>query len=60
MIDSNHDGVYEVTVSSGENHKNVIIVRMNPASNALDWNNKWAQTADLDFDGTNNCYKVVG
>ena len=29
------------------NYKNIIFVRMNPANNTNDWNNKWNQTGDL-------------
>lgn len=54
MGDGNGDGIYSATVDAGENHKNVIFCRMNPATNVNDWGNKWNQTGDLTFDGTKN------
>ena len=42
------DGTYTVTVPEG-NWKNVIFVRMNPASTVNNWNNKWNQSADLEI-----------
>lgn len=54
MEDGNGDGIYSATVDAGENHKNVIFCRMNPATNVNDWGNKWNQTGDLTFDGTKN------
>ena len=53
------NNVYEVTVPSG-NHKNVIFCRMNGSASANNWNNRWNQTADLVFDGTQNLYTVSG
>ena len=36
-----------------------IFVRMNPASQDLDWNNKWTQTSDLhSIDSGKNCYQI--
>ena len=49
--------LYEVT-SPNKNYKNVIFCRMNPGAAANNWNNKWNQTADLIYDGTNNHYTV--
>ena len=49
--------LYEVTVPTG-NWTNVIFCRMNPGAAANNWNNKWNQTSDLVFDGTNNRYTV--
>ena len=37
---------------------NLIFCRMNPSATANNWNNKWNQTADLTWDGTNNLYTV--
>lgn len=53
-------GYYKVTVPSGQSHANIIWCRMNPASTSLDWSNKWTQTADLTWDGSNNLYTVSG
>ena len=49
------DGVYEFTTPSGT-WTNVIFVRMNPEATANNWDNKWNQTSDLTYDGTNNLY----
>ena len=57
MTDSNSDGIYEVT-SPNKSYTNVIFCRMNPNAAANNWNNKWNQTADLTYDGTNNHYTV--
>ena len=37
---------------------NVIFCRMNPASNAMNWNNKWNQTADLTFDSSKPVFTI--
>ena len=37
---------------------NVIFCRMNPASNAMNWNNKWTQTADLTFDSSKPVFTI--
>ena len=51
--------LYEVTTpGTGKNYTNVIFCRMNPSATANNWNNKWNQTADLTYDGTNNWYTV--
>lgn len=58
MTDTDGDGVYEVIVPSG--YPNVIFCRMNPASTATDWSNKWNQTGDLNVPtGGTNCYTVA-
>ena len=49
--------LYELT-SPSKNYTNVIFCRMNPSATANNWNNKWNQTADLTYDGTNNHYTV--
>ena len=56
MTDSDGDGVYQVTLPAGI--ENIIFCRMNPSATANNWNNKWNQTADLKYDGTNNHYTV--
>lgn len=58
MLDSNGDGIYEV-VSQGTREK-VIFCRMNPETTENNWDNKWNQTSDLTYDGTNNQYNVSG
>lgn len=54
MTDSDADGIYEVGIPVG-GYTSVIFCRMNPATTANNWNNKWNQTADLTIptDGTN-------
>ena len=37
---------------------NVIFCRMNPASNAMNWNNKWNKTADLTFDSAKPVFTI--
>jgi len=55
-VDDPDNVVYKATIPSGT-WNNLAFVRMNPASTALDWNNKWDQSADLTWDGTsNNCW----
>ena len=56
MTDTDGDGVYECTIPAGI--ENIIFCRMNPSASANNWNNKWNQTADLVYDGTNNHYTV--
>ena len=44
------------------NYKNIIFVRMNPANNTNNWNNKWNQTGDLSsseiLTNKNNCCTI--
>lgn len=58
MTDSDSDGIYEVTVPTGS-WTNVIFCRMNGGNTTNDWTNRWNQTNDLTYDGTNNCYTVA-
>ncbi len=58
MSDSNGDGIYEVTCQG--TREKVIFCRMNPANQENNWDNKWNQTSDLTYDGTNNQYNVHG
>lgn len=58
MADTNGDGIYEVEVPAGKNFTNVIFCRMNGSTTANDWNNRWNQTSDLVWDGTNNLYTI--
>ena len=50
--------VYEATIPSG-NWKNVVFCRMNPSATENNWGNKWNQTNDLEYDGTNNHYTIA-
>ena len=59
MSDCNGDGIYEMTVNDGNNHKNIIFCRMNPNNGTNDWAQKWNQTGDLTWDGTNNLYTMT-
>ena len=56
MTDSDGDGIYECVIPAGI--ENIIFCRMNPSATSNNWNNKWNQTADLKYDGTNNHYIV--
>lgn len=56
MTDADKDGIYECTIPAGI--ENIIFCRMNPSTTANNWDNKWNQTADLKYDGTNNHYTV--
>ena len=58
MTDSDGDGIYEVTSPADKAYTNVIFCRMNPSATANNWDNKWNQTSDLTYDGTNNMYTV--
>ena len=49
--------LYELT-SPSKSFTNVFFCRLNPSTTANNWNNKWNQTADLTYDGTNNHYTV--
>lgn len=48
MTDSDKDGIYEMFIPEGYDYGcNIIFCRMNPATTANNWNNKWNQTSDL-------------
>ena len=53
--------VLYVTTAPAGTWTNVIFCRMNPATTVNDWDqvNKWNQTSDLTYDGTNNLYTVA-
>lgn len=53
MTDGDGDGVYEATVPEGS-WTNVIFCRMNGSTTENNWDNKWHQSGDLEYDGTNN------
>ncbi len=60
MVDSDYDGLYEVNIPSGENHKNIIFCRMNPSTTTDNWTNRWNQTGDLTISGnTGKVFKVT-
>lgn len=59
MTDSDNDGIYEATIDLAACTNGVIFCRMNPASQALDWNNKWDQTSDLKYSAPNNLFTVA-
>ena len=48
--------LYSVEIPDGVT--NVIFCRMAPDKKANSWDNKWNQTSDLKYDGTNNHYTV--
>ncbi len=49
--------IYEVT-SPNKSFTNVIFCRMNPGNQTNNWDSRWNQTGDLEYDGTNNLYTV--
>ena len=59
MTDGDADGIYEVTVPTG-NYKKVIFCRMNGSNSTNDWNNKWNQTGDLTYTAGKPLYYVEG
>lgn len=54
MTDADADGIYEVNIPVG-GYTSLIFCRMNPATTANNWDNKWNQTGDLTIptDGKN-------
>lgn len=62
MTDNDADGFYEATVPSGQSHKNVLFLRMDPSNkntNGNSWPNPWNQTNDLTWDGTKDTYTIA-
>ncbi len=59
MKDSNGDGIFEVTSPSSKAYPNVIFCRMNKSTTANNWNNKWNQSGDLTWNGTQNLFEVT-
>ena len=57
--DSDNDGIFETTVPNGA-WTGLKFVRMNPAGDIHNWDNKWNETDDLTYDGTNNLYTITG
>lgn len=58
LIDDDSSDIYVATAPSGGTWTNFIWCRMNGANTTNSWDNKWAQTANLSFDGTNDLYSV--
>jgi len=59
LTDTDNNGVYEVPVPDG--YENVIFVRKNPSSSALDWSDVWNQTGDLSLSGNiGKCFTPNG
>lgn len=50
---------YEVTMNQAKSFTHVIFCRMNPGNQTNSWDNKWNQTDDLVYDGTNNLFTVA-
>jgi len=48
-----------VSPDDGKNYTNLIFCRMNPGTTENNWTNKWNQTADLTYDGTNNLFTLA-
>ena len=49
---------YDISVPDGD-WTNVIFCRMDGATTENNWDNKWNQTGDLTWDGTNNCFTIT-
>ncbi|MDD3938376.1 MAG: hypothetical protein PHU55_01295 [Bacilli bacterium] len=47
-----------VSPDDGKNYTNLIFCRMNPGTTENNWVNKWNQTGDLVFDGSNNLFTL--
>ena len=59
MTDPDGDGIYECTQPDGVTK--VIFCRMNGSTTENNWDNKWNQSADLEFaSSAGNCYTVTG
>ena len=59
LMDPDGDGVYEGTIP--EDHDMIIFCRMNGATTANNWNNKWVQTPDLQYSkSVGKCYSISG
>lgn len=56
LVDSTNK-VYKVTTPSDKSYTNIIICRMNGTSTKNNWDNRWNQSDNLSYDGTNNCYQ---
>ncbi len=50
--------MYEVTVPAEGPWTTVIFCRMNPEQSENNWQNKWSQTNDLNYNGNDNLYKI--
>lgn len=50
--------IYKVVAPAS--YTNVIFTRMNPGTTENNWGNKWTQSPNLEFDGTNDLYRVSG
>lgn len=50
--------MYEVTVPAEGPWTTVIFCRMNPGQTENKWDNKWTQTNDLNYNGTDNLYMI--
>ncbi len=49
--------VYSAAIPADNN--NVVFVRMQPESSAIDWDNCWNKTEDLTIEGGNNLYTIT-
>ena len=52
--------LYEVTTPAPGDFTNVIFCRMNGSTTINNWGNKWDQTGDLTYNGTNNRFTITG
>ena len=58
-LPSGEESYYEATAPAGT-WTNVIFCRMMGSAPENNWDNKWNQTEDLVFDGTNNLFSITG
>ena len=52
------NGLYETEIPDA--NTNLIFVRMDKNKEGYSWDNKWDQTNNLSYDGTNNLYTITG
>ena len=61
MEDKDGDGIYSCKApNSGKNYTNVIFCRMNGGNTTNNWDNKWNQTGNLTWNGTNSLFSISG
>ncbi|MDR0547240.1 MAG: hypothetical protein LBG77_06635, partial [Dysgonamonadaceae bacterium] len=58
MVATGITDLYKVSTPEGT-WDHVIFVRMNPSNPENNWENKWNQTGNLTYDGTNNHYTMI-
>ena len=60
VLEDTDPHIYKVvSPDDGKSYTNLIFCRMNPGTTENNWTNKWNQTADLTYDGTNNLFTLA-